>query len=329
MIVRNDNDWLTATMGGHVVLLNIQNKEVIGLSEVGAQIWDLIATPKTSNAICAALSQQYQATPDDVRPDVERLLRDLQEAGATIDPSQPMQAPQAMSPAATASENLQRAIQSGAVQENPDGSLQLASPRGRGKAWMYVDNGPALGCGFLMDFMFNHVYARSAVPHGCSACYKVKAVPRTLRELVAAWNFAQRVQCRSKWGIDLDNPYSQNVYAGYFYVSGLDTARALLPAVRAAFDADPRIGPEVALTIKRGCSEYEALLGPSDRYAFNPETAELERSLKARFRQPRRDDRQQDVLAHWIDVAFRQGDDTYLDFTGGRRRRAKTVAYPP
>lgn len=103
----------------------------------------------------------------------------------------------------------------------------------------------------------------------------------------------------------------------------------MLTAIRAAFEADPRIGPEVALTINRGCSEYEALLGPSDRYAFNPETAELERSLKARFRQPRRDDRQQDVLAHWIDVAFRQGDDTYLDFTGGRRRRAKTVAYPP
>ena len=34
-------------------------------------------------------------------------------------------------------------------------------------------------------------------------------------------------------------------------------------------------------------------------------------------------------MAHWIDTAFRIGDDTYLDFTNGRRLKPKMVSYDP
>ena len=140
--------------------------------------------------------------------------------------------------ATTVGENLRRSIESGRVIENGDGILELAGDLKQNISWMYVDNGPPLGCGFLMHFMFHHAYAESAVPHGCSACYKVKVVPRTVRELVAAWGLGKRINCKSKWGTDLNNPYSQNIYAGYFYVSGLDTARALFEVARQAFDQD-------------------------------------------------------------------------------------------
>jgi hypothetical protein len=224
-------------------------------------------------------------------------------------------------------ENLRRSIASGRLIENADGTLELAGDPKRGVAWMYVNNGPQLGCGFLMHFMFDHAYAESAVPSGCSACYKVKVVPRTLRELVAAWVVAKDIQCRSKWGIDFNNPYSQNIYAGYFYATGLDGARAVLKIAREAFGQDAKIGPDVAMTIKRGCSEYEAVLGPSDRYAFTPDMAELEAYLKSRFRERKADYQPSLVAAHWIETAFRLGDDTYLDFTGGKRLRDKTMIY--
>ena len=226
-------------------------------------------------------------------------------------------------------ENIRRAIESGELVENDDGTLALASPPAPSATWVYVDNGPPLGCGFLMDFMFHHAYAEAAVPHGCRACYKVKVVPRTLRELVAAWQLGERIQCRSKWGIDFQNPYSPNIYAGYLYTSGLDAARTVFKVVREACNADPKLGPGVAITIKRGCSNYEALLGPSDSYEFTPEMAELEAYLKARFQQSKKPAQRYLVLAHWIDVAFRLGDDTYLDFTGGRRRRVGTLTYAP
>ncbi len=208
-----------------------------------------------------------------------------------------------------------------------DNSSELADYQPNGRNWVIVFNGPPLECRFLMQLMFKIAYGRSAAPHGCSACYKVKVAPGSLRELVAAWRIAKRVECTSKWGIDFFNPYSQDVYAGYFYTSGLDAARRLLKVVREAFDADPNLGPGIPITIKRGCSEYEIALGPLDRFDFKPEMAEVEDYLKSRFRWPQRAGRGDAVLAHWIDVAFRMGDDTYLDFTDGKRLRPRTTTY--
>jgi hypothetical protein len=229
---------------------------------------------------------------------------------------------------ATVAENLQRAVESGQVIRHEDGTFELpAQPRADN--WKTVDYGPPLGCKFLIRFLFRQAYAESAVPLGCSACYKVKVVPRTLRELVAAWEIGKRIECQSKWGVDLGNPYSQNIYAGYFYTTGLDGARVIFKIVREAIDADAKLGPGVAMTIKRGCSEYEAKLGPSDRYEFAPELAELESYLRSRLRKSQVASPPTLPVAHWIDTAYRIGDDTYLDFTGGKRLRPKTVTYDP
>jgi len=230
---------------------------------------------------------------------------------------------------ASVADHIARAIATGQLLENDDGTLQLADRPQKRSNWVSVSKGPSLGCHFLMDFLFDNAYGQSAVPYGCRECYKVKVVPRTLRELVAAWEIAQRIESQSKWGIDFYNPHSQNIYAGYFYTSGLEAARVLFKVVREALDNDPKLGPDIAMSIKRGCSEYEAKVGPSDRYEFSPEMAELEAYLKSRFRRQKPAKKGNLPLSHWIDFAFRMGDDTYLDFTGGKRLRAKTVAYDP
>jgi hypothetical protein len=175
-----------------------------------------------------------------------------------------------------------------------------------------------------MNVLFRQAYARSAVPFGCSACYKVKVSLRTLRELVAAWGIGKRIACESKWGLDIGNRYSQDIYAGYFYTTGLDMARVIYKLAREAFDNDPTLGPDVPMRIKRGCSDYEAALGPSDRYEFAPELAELEAYLKSRFRDTEASGLKPVAMAKWIETAFSIGDETYLDFTGGKRlQRAK------
>jgi hypothetical protein len=230
---------------------------------------------------------------------------------------------------ATIGENLRQALDAGRLIEQGDGTLQPAGEPKQDVNWMHVSHGPPLGCGFLMEFMFRQAYAEAAVPDGCSACYKVKVVLRTLRELVAAWEIAKTIPCGSKWGTDLNNPYSQNIYAGYFYTKGLDGARAMFKTARQAFDTEPKLGPGVAMTIKRGCSEYEAALGPSDRYEFAPERGELEAYLKTRFRARKAEHHPSMVAAHWIETAFRIGDDTYLDFTGGKPLRRRTMTYDP
>lgn len=228
---------------------------------------------------------------------------------------------------ATAAENLKRAIGAGELIEHDDGTLELPPhTKQRPAVWMRVPNGPPLGCDFLMHVAFRKAYATAAVPYGCRDCYKVKVAPRTLRELVAAWQVAKSIECRSKWGIDIFHPYSLDTYAGYFYANGLSGARVIFKIAREAFAADPKIGPGIPMRIKRGCSSYEATVGPSDRYEFTPEMAELEAYLKSKFRPRPESDHMNAGLASWILFASLTGDDTYLDFTGGKRLRPKTVA---
>jgi hypothetical protein len=218
----------------------------------------------------------------------------------------------------TVAENLKRAVKSGKLIEDEDGTLGLPQKRRRSGNWAGVRHGPLLRCRFLMEFLFEQAYAKSAVPHGCSACYKVKVSLRTLRELVAAWGIGKRIACQSKWGVDIDNPHSQDIYAGVFYTQGLDMARAIYKLARAAFDSDPKLGPQVRMVIRRGCSDYEAALGPADRYEFTPEMAELEAYLNTRFSKSKAAGLKPVPMAKWIETAFRIGDDTYLDFTGGK-----------
>ncbi|MEI9992437.1 MAG: hypothetical protein WDM86_20685 [Rhizomicrobium sp.] len=229
----------------------------------------------------------------------------------------------------TVADNIQRAVDAGHLVREQDGRLRLTSVPSSRTNWVIISHGPSLDCQFKARFLFPHVYAEAAVPFGCSGCYKVKVAPRTLRELVAVWGVGKRIECYSKWGVDLDNPYSGDIYAGYFYTVGLEGARATYRVVREIIDAHPLLGPGVAMSIKRGCSEYEAALGPSDRYSFAPELEELEAYLRTRFHKATLEGVPPLPMAHWIDVAFRIGDETYLDFTHGKRLRPKTVAYEP
>lgn len=85
MTVRNENDWLTATIGGEVVLLNVKGHEYIGLDEVGVDIWTVLQTPHNLNEICTAIARQYRIAPETCRPDVERVVDMLKQQGAAID----------------------------------------------------------------------------------------------------------------------------------------------------------------------------------------------------------------------------------------------------
>ncbi len=228
---------------------------------------------------------------------------------------------------ASVRENLDAAIGSGRLIEHADGSLQLPEAGGQpDPTWVQVDNGPMLDCEFLKHLLFRRAYGEKAVPLGCSECFKVKVALKTIRQLVAAWRFATTVPFRSKWGVDLHNPHSTDIYAGYFYVPGLPAARALHALIH---DDVMALGPGIRMTIKRGCSVYEAALGPSDQYMFPPELAEIEAYLKSRFRPTAPSDHLEIAPAHWIDLAFRMGDETYLDFTNGRRLRPSTKSYDP
>jgi hypothetical protein len=83
MMVRKQGDWLAAKVGDELVMKG----NYIGLSEVGARVWELIETPQEVDAVCAQLQAEYDVTPEACRAEVETFLHELVKHGAiALDP---------------------------------------------------------------------------------------------------------------------------------------------------------------------------------------------------------------------------------------------------
>jgi hypothetical protein len=87
MMVRKQGDWLSAKVGDELVMMSAEKGNYIGLSEVGARIWELIEAPQEVDAVCAQLQQEYAVAPEVCRAEVETFLSELVMHGAiALDP---------------------------------------------------------------------------------------------------------------------------------------------------------------------------------------------------------------------------------------------------
>ena len=87
MIVKKQGDWLAAKVGDELVMMSAEKGNYIGLSEVGARIWELIETPLDVEAVCGQLAEEYDVAPDACRAEVEQFLNELVKHGAiALDP---------------------------------------------------------------------------------------------------------------------------------------------------------------------------------------------------------------------------------------------------
>jgi len=82
VIIRRQGDWLAAKVGDELVMMSAAKDLYLGLTEVGARIWELIETPTTLEAICARLQAEFDVTAQACRADVEAFLAELQVDGA-------------------------------------------------------------------------------------------------------------------------------------------------------------------------------------------------------------------------------------------------------
>ena len=189
-------------------------------------------------------------------------------------------------------------------------------------------------CHFLNHFLFTVVYGEAQVPFGCRACYKIWISPLTLRALFALKELLDGTPYSSKIKVEALNPLSPNVYLALIYGGDLPETRTAFGVLRRAIDAEPRLGEDVAMEIRRGCQNYERLCGPSDRYSFDPGLELVEAELLARFVDAPASTyskRQRDAAARlrMIQIAHQLGDESYKDFTGGKSLSISPVRYPP
>ena len=247
----------------------------------------------------------------------------------------------------TVGQHLDLAIAAGTVVRHEDGRL---SARGRGDVADAVRRkGGFLGrraptdrfCGFLNDFLFDKAYGGKQVPLGCQDCFKIKVGTRSLRAMMAMKDVAEATAFSTKSGAEVDNPRNPDVYSTYVYFDGLEQARAGYRELRQRMDAHPKLSQGAVVTIKRGCSNYERSCGPSDQYAFDPRLEAVEAYLRARFVDDRpqtgsssepgssREAVQTLRMMRLIETAYRIGDETYKDFTGGKPLFQPLVSYSP
>lgn len=223
-------------------------------------------------------------------------------------------------------ENLDRAVAEGRLRRLEDGRWTVPE-QPRSLTWMYL--GDTSFCRFNMPFLFRGAYGSAQVPWSCRNCFKVKVRLDSFRQLQAAYGIAKALDApAAKCGPEVDMRTSADRYGMFVYLDGLEAAREMRAKVRAAVDAHPQLGPEVGVIIKRGCTEFEIACGPSDRWTIPDDLAEMEARLYADFvAPPLVPPHKAAILANWIATAFRIGDDTYLDATGGRRLYPAVVTY--
>ena len=190
----------------------------------------------------------------------------------------------------------------------------------------------AAPCRFLNHFLFGVVYGETQVPFGCRACYKIWISPPTLRGLFALKDLLDGTPYSSKIKVEALNPLSPNVYLALIYCGDLPETRAAFAVLRRAVNADPRLGKDLPMDIRRGCQNYEQKCGPSDQYRFDPELESLEETLFTRFAvaaEGERPKKQRDAAAklRMIQIAHQLGDETYRDFTNGRSLSISPVRY--
>lgn len=202
--------------------------------------------------------------------------------------------------------------------------------------WHYIKHRWEFDC-----FTWHHVIfeffgktrklGRPFVPSKCQECFKVVVRPQTLKQLFLLEKLQIALDRPCKCGIEVRDTV-HGLYGGYFYCKGLEEGLARYKEVRAAIDAADGLGWEVPVILKRACTEFELECGPSDQWQVIPEQLKLEAMVdRYLVKDDILRDQPEHVVLHvqrkWIEFAYKNGDATYLEFTGGRPLYPPPVTY--
>jgi hypothetical protein len=70
-------DLMTAPADRDLVILNLVRNNYVALNDVGHRIWELLRTPCRVDELCQQLSQEFDATPEQIAADVLPFLNEL------------------------------------------------------------------------------------------------------------------------------------------------------------------------------------------------------------------------------------------------------------
>ena len=83
-VIGRSEGWLSAWVGQELVMMSGDTGTCISLSQTGGRTWELLEEPRTLDALCAQLADEYSAPDEDVRRDVLAFLTRLQHEGGVV-----------------------------------------------------------------------------------------------------------------------------------------------------------------------------------------------------------------------------------------------------
>ena len=230
-----------------------------------------------------------------------------------------------------------------------DGKIEMKNPQmAKDTPWIHVRHKTGFNCGLWHQIYFDVVSMslpadERFVPRHCQDCYKVVVKPRTLKQLFELLKIQKALNHPAKCGIE-PRESVHGLYGGYFYNKGLQAGTECYHMVcNALFDNDllaPLLeelderGKTTRVLLKRACTEYEHACGPSDKWEVTPEQKIIEDRLEQYLVIDEMNLRQPEhvifnVQRRWIEWAWKNGDPTYAEFTGGEPLYPAYVTYHP
>lgn len=179
------------------------------------------------------------------------------------------------------------------------------------RPWIYTSMDSKRYCG-LYQLIFNEF---RFVPSYCLDCWKVCVTPRRVTELFRLYDIQDRhfkphkVPC--KCGMDL-REHTPHRYGGYWYCYGQDQGERRWLEVRKL--VDKYIGDHVQVILKRYCTEFEMITGPTDKYEQPAQAKAIEEAVYSMIevkkfeKAPQPAGEIQKIMHDWIKRAWEIGD---------------------
>jgi len=186
--------------------------------------------------------------------------------------------------------------------------------------WSYHTDRYSKKCAFDHHVVFDSF---GIISPGCLKCWKVVATPETFADLMEMEEIQKQAPWPCKCGIELRD-YAPKHYGAYFYNDSLEEGRDKYEAVKDVILKNMTNGKRIAetLILKRGCTEYEFIKGPSPYWCMTPKEEELYALLDEYVDFPKTQGKQTEmgkifVYQNWALWAHANGDMTYKDWNDG------------
>lgn len=149
--------------------------------------------------------------------------------------------------------------------------------------WIYTKHAPDRLCGKWMRIYWDQY---RLLAKGCMGCWKISLGLSTLKQALVLRKIQKDMDLPSKVGMD-KRFYTRTPFSAHWYCpisGGLDGARELYQVVKERVFKE--LDGEVPIILKRGCTELEIGMGPSDCWIRPNEAEDLEELLDRTFEDP-------------------------------------------